>query len=106
MTEIERILDQLKRAYEAAEPQAIDALATQLESAKTADCVAYNQLLNRARTVNSPRVITEATRRIRCVSPAPPPLVRRSPATRSTTGSRAALAMMWSTPRAAASIRS
>jgi len=56
----------LKRAYDLAETQEIDALSTQLDSVKDTTCSAYNQLLARAR-VNSPaRVLAEAAHRVRC----------------------------------------
>jgi tRNA A-37 threonylcarbamoyl transferase component Bud32 len=56
----------LKRAYDAAEAQAIDALATQLDSVKDASCAAYNQVLARYRAFGPPRVAEEAVRRVPC----------------------------------------
>jgi tetratricopeptide (TPR) repeat protein len=56
----------LQRAYAAAEAQAIDALATQLGSAKDASCTAYNQLVAKYRASDPPRVVQEATRRVFC----------------------------------------
>jgi hypothetical protein len=56
----------LKRAYAAAEAQAIDALATQLGSVKDASCAAYNQVLARYRAPDPPRVVQEAVRRVPC----------------------------------------
>jgi hypothetical protein len=69
----------LKRAYDSAESQEIDALATQLDSVKDASCTAYNELLATSRAANPPHVIASATRRVRCVRPAcdPGPLVTR-----------------------------
>jgi hypothetical protein len=69
----------LQRAYDSAESQEIDALATQLDSVKDASCTAYNQLLATERATNPPHVITAATRRVRCIRPAcdPAPLVTR-----------------------------
>jgi serine/threonine-protein kinase len=59
----------LQRAYAAAEAQAIDALATQLGSAKDASCSAYNQLVAKYRASDPPRVVQEATRRVPCKTP-------------------------------------
>jgi tRNA A-37 threonylcarbamoyl transferase component Bud32 len=56
----------LQRAYAAAEAQQIDALASQLDSAKDASCTAYNQLLAKYRISDPPRVAQEAARRIPC----------------------------------------
>jgi hypothetical protein len=56
----------LKRAYDTAENQAIDSLATQLESVKDATCEAYNQLLAKERPTKPSRVTAEAARRIPC----------------------------------------
>ncbi len=58
----------LKRAYDSAESQEIDTLATQLDSVKDASCAAYNQMLATERSTNPPRVIAEASRRVRCVA--------------------------------------
>lgn len=56
----------LKRSYDTAETQAIDSLATQLESLKDATCEAYNQLLTKERPARPLRVTAEAARRIPC----------------------------------------
>jgi serine/threonine protein kinase len=58
----------LKRAYDSAESQEIDTLATQLDSVKDASCAAYHQLLATERATAPPRVIAEAIRRVRCVA--------------------------------------
>lgn len=58
----------LKRAYDSAESQEIDTLATQLDSVKDASCTAYNQLLATERATNPPRVLAEAIHRVRCVA--------------------------------------
>jgi serine/threonine-protein kinase len=56
----------LRRAYDAAEAQEIDALATQLDSVKDATCEAYNQLLAEYSASDPPRVTAEATGRVSC----------------------------------------
>jgi hypothetical protein len=56
----------IKRAYDTAEAQAITALVTKLERAKTEDCKEYGALLARARTTKPPRVAAEAARRAIC----------------------------------------
>jgi serine/threonine-protein kinase len=56
----------LKRAYAAAEAQAIDALATELGSVKDASCAAYHQVLAKYRAPDPPRVVQEAVRRVPC----------------------------------------
>jgi tRNA A-37 threonylcarbamoyl transferase component Bud32 len=56
----------IKRAYDAAEAQAIAALVARLEGAKTEDCKGYGALLAKARATKPPRVATEAARRAIC----------------------------------------
>jgi hypothetical protein len=56
----------LRRAYDAAEAQEIDALSTQLDSVKDATCAAYNQLLAEYTASDPPQVTAEATRRVSC----------------------------------------
>jgi tetratricopeptide (TPR) repeat protein len=58
----------LKRAYDAAEARAIDALATQLDGVKDASCAAYNQVLVRYRASGPTRAAQEALRRVPCVT--------------------------------------
>lgn len=56
----------LQRAYDAAEAQEIDALATQLDSVKDASCAAYDQMLAEYSASEPRRVIEEAIRRVSC----------------------------------------
>jgi len=56
----------LKSSYDTAEAQAIDTLAMQLDSLKDPTCRAYNQLLEKQRHMNPPRLIAEATHRVPC----------------------------------------
>jgi tRNA A-37 threonylcarbamoyl transferase component Bud32 len=59
----------LKRAYDTAEAQEIDALAMQLKSVKDASCEAYDQLLAKHRVSGPPRIALEAARRVECKAP-------------------------------------
>jgi hypothetical protein len=59
-------LPKLKEQYAAAEGLAINELAGRLERATTFSCTVYNQVLDKERDAQVPRVITEATRRAPC----------------------------------------